>query len=379
MKTIFFISPNGFPSKNNRNVGIFTLEQAKALEQKKNPILIDLATNKKSEIYSEKFDGITIYRIPYAKYNLLKICKNFFFLKKLIIKYDPELIICSFLNLRNFIYTHFLNVEKTIIIHGTDAVVCNIFVKFLYYLFLSKIKKIIVVSNYTKQVFLQSFKRKFIKEKVLVIQNGISINKLKLKNKKFHKNIPSKRIIISCVANFVTRKNIPFLIEVFNYLNSRNPQKYHLIIAGGRGNEENKIKETIQLHKLKNNISVMQNLLNSEISALLNKSNFFCLFSKKQKNEFEGFGIVFIEAMYTKNIVFTSKHGAIEEIVKNNFNGFSFDLEKPNIKEKIVKQIEFTNKNNLYKKMIINNAFNYSLNFSWKKNINKILNECLKK
>jgi len=82
MKTIFFISPNGFPSKNNRNVGIFTLEQAKALEQKKNPILIDLATNKKSEIYSEKFDGITIYRIPYAKYNLLKICKNFFFFKK---------------------------------------------------------------------------------------------------------------------------------------------------------------------------------------------------------------------------------------------------------------------------------------------------------
>ena len=105
---------------------------------------------------------------------------------------------------------------------------------------------------------------------------------------------------------FLLRKNIPFLIEVFNYLNSRNPQKYHLIIAGGRGNEENKIKETIQMHKLKNNISVMQNLLNSEISALLNKSNFFCLFSKKQKNEFEGFGIVFIEAMYTKNIVFTS-------------------------------------------------------------------------
>jgi hypothetical protein len=33
MKTIFFISPNGFPSKNNRNVGIFTLEQATALKK----------------------------------------------------------------------------------------------------------------------------------------------------------------------------------------------------------------------------------------------------------------------------------------------------------------------------------------------------------
>ena len=377
MKSIFFISANGFPSKNNKNVGIFTLEQAKAAEKENYPILIDLATNKTGKIYSDKIDGLIIYRILYTKYNPVKIIKNFFFLKELIDNYKPELTICSFLNLKNVLYTYFFNIKITNIIHGTDAVVRNFFLKIIYYLFLLKVKKIIVVSHYTRNVLLEYFTKKVIKKKTIVIQNGISIDKLNLKNKNFHERIPSKRIIISCVANFVTRKNIPFLIEVFSILNFRNPNKYHLIIAGGKGNEENKINKLIKNYQLKDNISTMQNLLNSEISTLLNKSNFFCLFSKKHNHEFEGFGIVFAEAMYTKNIVLASKHGGIGEVVKNNFNGFSFDLEKFNVKEKIVNKIEFVSKNKKLQKKIINNAFNYSLNFSWSENIKKILNACL--
>jgi glycosyltransferase involved in cell wall biosynthesis len=377
MKTIFFISSIGFPSKINKNVGIFTLEQAKAAEKENYSILIDLATNKTSKIYSDKIDELKIYRILYTKYNLVKIIKNFFFLKKLIEKYKPELIICSFLNLKNVLYTYFFNTKKTIIIHGTDAVVRNFFLKFIYYLFLLKVKKIIVVSHYTRNVLFEYFTKKIIKKKTVVIQNGISVNKLNLKNKNFNERFPPKKIIISCVANFVTRKNIPFLIEVFNILNYRNPNKYHLIIAGGKGNDESKINELIKNYQLQDNIFVMQNLLNSEISTLLNKSNFFCLFSKKHNHEFEGFGIVFAEAMYTKNIVFASKHGGIGEVVKNNLNGFSFDLEKSNVKEKIVNKIEFVSKNKKLQKKIINNAFNYSLNFSWSRNIKKILNACL--
>jgi glycosyltransferase involved in cell wall biosynthesis len=377
MKTIFFISSIGFPSKINKNVGIFTLEQAMAAGKDNRSILIDLATNKTSKIYTDKIDGLIIYRILYTKYNLVKIIKNFFFFKNLIHKYKPELTICSFLNLKNVLYTYFFDIKKVIIIHGTDAVVRNFLLKFIYYLFLLKVKKIIVVSHYTRNVLLEYFTKKIIKEKTIVIQNGISIDKLNLKNKNFLERIPSKKIIISCVANFVTRKNIPFLIKVFGILNFRNPDKYHLIIAGGKGNEYDKINKLIKNYKLKYNISIMQNLLNNEISTLLNKSNFFCLFSKKYNHEFEGFGIVFAEAMYTKNIVFASKHGGIEEVVKNNLNGFSFDLEKSNVKEKIVNKIEFVSKNKKLQKKIINNAFNYSLNFSWSRNIKKILNACL--
>ena len=63
MKNIFFISSIGFPSKINKNVGIFTLEQAKAAGKDNRSILIDFATNKTSKIYTDKIDGLIIYRI----------------------------------------------------------------------------------------------------------------------------------------------------------------------------------------------------------------------------------------------------------------------------------------------------------------------------
>jgi hypothetical protein len=63
MKTIFFISSIGFPTKINKNIGIFTLEQAMAAGKDNRSILIDFATNKTSKIYTDKIDGLIIYRI----------------------------------------------------------------------------------------------------------------------------------------------------------------------------------------------------------------------------------------------------------------------------------------------------------------------------
>ena len=63
MKTILFISSIGFPTKINKNIGIFTLEQAMAAGKDNRSILIDFATNKTSKIYTDKIDGLIIYRI----------------------------------------------------------------------------------------------------------------------------------------------------------------------------------------------------------------------------------------------------------------------------------------------------------------------------
>ena len=106
-------------------------------------------------------------------------------------------------------------------------------------------------------------------------------------------------------------------------------------------------------------------------------SKFFFLFSKNYKEQFEGFGIVYLEAMYKKNIVFASKHGGITDIVKNNFNGFLFDLNNTNYKKKVISSFSLILKDNITQKRIIKNAYNFSRNFSWKKNISQILSRTL--
>ena len=188
--------------------------------------------------------------------------------------------------------------------------------------------------------------------------------------------MPNNKIIILCIANLVPRKNIPYLIKVFKLLNLRNVNKYHLVIVGD-GTERYKIQNILEQENLKKNITILKSLTDSEVSSLFKKSKFFCLFSKLHKNQFEGFGIVFIEAMYKKNIVLASKHGGIKELVQDNFNGFSYNLDKKGTYFEIIKKIELMSKNNSDYKRIIKNAYNFSLNFSWKKNINQILDVSL--
>ena len=137
MKSILFISSDGFPSKANPTYGIFTYEQAKAVDNYQ-VALVDLQTNSSYQIYKDKFNNLTIHRLLYTKYNPIKSIKNFLYLKKLQKAIMPSLIICSFLNLRNVLYTLFTNIKKVIIIHGSDAIVKNPFKKIIFKKFLSK-------------------------------------------------------------------------------------------------------------------------------------------------------------------------------------------------------------------------------------------------
>jgi len=378
MKNIFFMSSNGFPSNLNRNTGIFTYEQAKAANLKNSVVLVDLQSNTSNSIYKDSFDGINIHRLLYAKYNLFKVFKNVIYLNRLKKKYAPILLICSFLNLKNVFYTFILNIKTITIIHGSDAVVINKLKKLIYNYYLIKNHKIVTVSNYTKNVLLRYFKSTLIKKKIKVVFNGFSKKKLNILNKKFSKRISKKKIIISCVANAIPRKNILFLIDVFRELNFKHPGKYYLIIAGGFGPDTNKIQYSIKQYGLKNEILFKQNLLNSEISTILKLSKFFCLFGKEVNREFEGFGIVFIEAMFTKNVILSSNHGGIKNIIQNGENGYLFEIKKRDVIKKIIKKIEFFSKNKKERKKIVDKAYTFSLNFSWKKNINEIINLSLK-
>ena len=149
--------------------------------------------------------------------------------------------------------------------------------------------------------------------------------------------------------------------------------KFHLNIVG-QGSEKKKLLNLIKYYKLEKNISIFSNLSNPKIASIFETSSFFFLFSKNYKHEFEGFGIVFLEAMYKKNLIFASRNGGITDILKNNKNAFTFNVENLNYKNKVLQTFYKIVANKSLQKKIIRNAINYSKHFSWKKNINSIIN-----
>ena len=369
---IFYFSSNGFPSKKYPNLSLFSFEQANKLKGKK-VFLFDLYTNRSDKIFINSYNKKKIIRLIYTKYNPIKIFKNIFFILKLYNKEKPYLSISSFLNMRNIIYSFFLPNKKIVIIHGTDSTTNNYFYKIIYNFFLIKVNKIFTVSFYTKKKLLNNYENNLIiKKKIRVVHNGFSSEKFLLKDKKILKKIPKSKKLILCVANLVKRKNILTLVEIFYIINKKYPKKFSLCIVGN-GPEYKNIKKKILDYNLVNQVYIFSKIKDSEMAALYYKSIFFMLFSKYYKKEFEGFGIVFLEAMFNKCIVFCSKHGGIQEFVKNNYNGFLFDLKNKNFKEQVVCKVTKMLRSKKIQKKIKYNAHKTSKNFSWKKNIDSIL------
>ncbi len=371
MKNLFMCSSDGFPNKKNLNLGIFNFEQGKALKTYK-VHLFDLSTNNTKNIIIDNYDKIKIYRLFNSKFNLLKILKNYFFVKKIANKYKPSIVISSFLNVKNVIYTSFIKSKKIVLIHGSDANTKDLLRKFIFKFYLNKLDRIICVSNYTRKILLNNYKN--IKNKTIVVHNGFSRDKLDKIDYQFKKKISKKRkVSILTIANLVPRKNIQDVIEIFYKINLKMKNKFHLNIVG-QGSEKNNLLKLIKYYKLEKNISIFSNLNNFKIASIFEASRFFFLFSKNYKHEFEGFGIVFLEAMYKKNIIFASRNGGMVDILKNNKNAFTFNAEKSNYKNKVLNIFFKTISNKRMQQKIIRNALRYSKNFSWEKNINSIVN-----
>ena len=332
VKNIFFFSSDGFPTKKNFNLGIFTFEQAKTLKNY-NRFLFDLSTNNSNQIFIDEYQGLKIYRLLNSKYNIIKIFKNILFLRKIFKKTKPEIILSSFLNIKNFIYSIFLDSKRIILIHGSDANTQGFGRKIIFKLYFNKLDKIICVSNYTKKILLKNFKN--IKHKTIVIHNGFSREKLDRIDYNLKKKFALRKIYILTVANLVPRKNVSDLIKIFYKINSKYKNKYHLNIIG-QGSEKEKLEKEIKFYKLQKNISIFSNLSNPQIALFYTLSKYFFLFSKNYRHEFEGFGIVFLEAMYKKNLIFASKNGGTIDILKNKKNSFSFNVEKLNYKKNVV-------------------------------------------
>lgn len=216
------------------------------------------------------------------------------------------------------------------------------------------IKELITVSEYTESIIKKSIK---IKKKIMVVYNGISLNrfsfqewkKKELKNLVFIGRLDKEKGIFDLINALKILKNNGIILELQIF---------------GEGAYKNEIKRKIEKDNLKNQIKLMgfTNIVNEKMK----QSDLLVLPSWR-----EAFPLVNLEAMALGLPVLATKVGGIPELIKDKENGFLVSAASP---EELAEKILYIKKNiEKCNEIVLKARTDVEENFNIKTTVSKLL------
>jgi len=200
------------------------------------------------------------------------------------------------------------------------------------------------------------------KEKIVEIPNGINkdffkkINKQELKNFKTKYKIKENTILY--VGRIHESKGLQYVIEAIKDIDAR------LVIVGKDAGYKKELEKLIKKYGLNKRVLFVGPLTDKELINVYHASNFFVLFS-----EWEGFGIVVIEAMAAGKPVIVSDRGSLPFLVKNEKNGYVVPFKNIKLLEE---KIKFLLNNKDKARKIGEKGYKVAKNYSWKSVVDKM-------
>ncbi len=154
------------------------------------------------------------------------------------------------------------------------------------------------------------------KNKTFIAYSGVDdelANNINEYNAKCLDFIHTKDLTITVAASLIKRKNIDIIIKGLYELKTKN---FFLRIIG-EGKEREHLENLVKELGLEKNIKFLGNIERKKVFNYLKKSTIFILLSEN-----ETFGLSYLEALASMNIVIGTKNDGIDGILKNNENAF---------------------------------------------------------
>ena len=168
------------------------------------------------------------------------------------------------------------------------------------------------ISNYTKEAILS----RVASLKISVINPGIDLVK-------FHKphQFPGEKIILS-VGAFKFHKGYHVSIPAFALFREKFPD-FSYIIVGNQADVGyfNNLKNMVNDLNINSSIRFISGIPDKDLPDIYSRASAFILTSVNEYYNFEGFGLVFLEAAAAGLPVVGTTGNGIEDAVKNGFNG----------------------------------------------------------
>jgi len=264
-----------------------------------------------------------------------------------------------------FLLSRVLKIRYFLTIHGSYGIKCfyNKIYKFLQLLSYRKAVKIICVSNYTKSRILKYIKLNNIE----VIPNGVNEDFL---NSNSPVNIDKKNIIIG-VGALKRRKGFDIALRSVALVKEKIPDIEYYVVGSQKDKQYFKyLKDIINNNNLQKNVIFFENISDDDLVKMYLKSKIFILTPISDKYNFEGFGLVYLEANALGLPVVGSYKNGGEDAIKDGFSGFlTIPNDENDVAEKILKLLNDDNYDRMSKRSI-----EWAKKHSWKNIIKKYIN-----
>ncbi len=265
--------------------------------------------------------------------------------------------------------------DYIVIIHGMDIAYSQKkwWKRYLAKKVIVNSKKIITNSNYVKDIV----KKIANKKEIIVVNPGIDYYNLKdkeykkiINNLKLKYNLQNKKILLS-IGRLVKRKGFDLTLKALPKVLKKVQNLVYIII--GDGPDKDRLFKIAQENSI-DSVIFLGAISDNEKWALLKLCNIFIMPSRNIDGDFEGFGIVYLEANLVGKPVIAGNSGGVRDIVKHKVNGLLVNPESvDDISEAIIKLAQ---DENLSKKLGNTGRANAIEKFNWKKQIKKIYQEC---
>jgi phosphatidyl-myo-inositol dimannoside synthase len=242
----------------------------------------------------------------------------------------------------SLLISKFFKINYSVILHGTDIMYAlkSKRKKILTKLILKKADKIICNSSYVKKITSDFLNKKY-DNKIFVINPGVNSVFFTEKHDKIKKaiikkyNLKNKKVLFS-IGRLIKRKGVDKVLEIFPKIAKKHPDIVYAV--AGIGEDEKYLRSLAPDNK---KIIFLGSVSEEEKWAWMDLCDIFIQPAREEKGNFDGFGIVYLEAGIFKKPVIAGNSGGVRDAVKDMKNGLMVNPEsKKEIKNAILKLIE---------------------------------------
>lgn len=185
--------------------------------------------------------------------------------------------------------------------------------------------------------------------------------------------IAGKKVILT-VARLAEGKGFPHLLQILPKILNRVPNLVWLVVGDGPKREE--LVAEIQKNNLQNIVRIIGEVQYNKLPAFYQCADLFVMLTHPDKNAEEAWGMAFLEASASGLAIVAGRVGGVEEAVINSQTGLVVDVSQDiNTESAIVELLQNTG---LSRTMGENGRQRVLNEFSWKKQLDKIIPESMR-